>query len=361
MLDKELYKDTFSVLKASEDTLSEVMKMTTHRKRIRSKLMLTAATIAILAVALVGTAFAVNMFGFRDLIIPNPDLVFNFDDFEGTEEEYKAMSPDGSLDDFTVPMSNLLLAGFAGSPEFEAAMEWENRDRITYVDGVAVRWDQEADIFVNAETGEFFAEGIMIVENQETLDSIPPEDLEGWVVIFESERDDIPEIYWWYGASSWADVDLINEIAERHGLVLYGALFNHYRDWKDFQTSIANEPFIDKADDFFTLYPGYRWESGTFQFDAQYGDIWFQLRSSRRGTFDTVMISNIDISAFSDEWVYENIHGTSLLLAQSATQSFIIADTEIAFIVISLHAGNSLLTHSDLEHFADLFDFNQLK
>jgi len=332
--------------------------------------MLFAATVAILTVALVGTAFAVNMFGFRDLIIPRPDLTVTFDEFQGAEEQYKAMSPDGTLEDFTIPMNELLLAGFVGSPEFEAAMEWQNRDRITYVDGVAVRWDQEADIFVNAETGAFFAERIMVVEDQETLDSMPPEDLEGWVVILESDRDDVPEVYQWYGASSWVEVDLINDIVERHGLVLYGELF-HYYHWAEFETGIASEPFIDDSDGSFTLYPGYRWESGTFQFGAQYGDIWFSLRSSRKGTFDTVMISNIDISEFSDEWVYENIHDTRLLLVQSAYQSFIIADMETAFITVSIHAGSGtgtnwdeatrFLTRSDLEHFADLIDFGRLK
>ncbi|MCL2828438.1 MAG: hypothetical protein FWD99_06835 [Oscillospiraceae bacterium] len=373
MLDKNLYKDTFSVLKASEDTLSEVLKMTTHRKRITSKALLIAATVAILTIALVGTAFAVNMFGLRDLMIPHPDHIFSFDEFQGTEEQFKAMSPDGTLDDFAIPMGEMVLAGFAGSPEFEAAVEWLNRDRTIYIDGVGVRWDQEADIFVNAETGTFFAEGIMTVENQETLDSIPPEYLEGYVVRL-CERDDIPEVYQWHGASSWADVDKINEIIERHGLVLYGALFDYYntnRSWEEFQASVANGSIIDNSGNNFTLYPGYRWESGTFQFDAQYGDIWFSLRSSRKGTFDTVMLTNMDMNAFSDEWAFENQHGTTLILVPGVNMSFIIADTGTAFIIVSIHAGTESrvdwegatlrLTRSELEHFADLIDFGQLK
>jgi len=363
MLDKNLYKDTFSVLKASEDTLSEVLKMTTHRKRITSKAMLFAATVAILTIALVGTAFAVNMFGLRDLMIPHPDHIFSFDEFQGTEEQFRAMSPDGTLNDFAIPMGEMVLAGFAGSPEFKAAMEWRNRDRIIYIDGVGVRWDQEADIFVNAETGAFFAEGIMTVENQETLDSIPPERLEGYIVRL-CERNDIPEVYQWHGASSWADVDKINEIIERHGLVLNGALSEYYgnnRTWKEFQTSIANEPFIDNSNDVFTLYPGFKFETGSFNFDAQYGDIWFQFRSNRKGTFDTGALTNVDISIISDEWAFENKYGGTLILAQGVNMSFIVADTETAFIVVSIHAGTGLLTRSELEHFADLIDFDQLK
>jgi hypothetical protein len=52
---RELYKDTFSKLNASEGTLSEVLKMTDKRKRISIKALLVAA---VLAVALSATAFA---------------------------------------------------------------------------------------------------------------------------------------------------------------------------------------------------------------------------------------------------------------------------------------------------------------
>ena len=378
MLDKELYKNTFSVLKASEDTLSEVMKMTTHRKRIISKVLLIAATVAILAVALVGTAFAANMFGIRDLLVQKSDSIVTFDDFPGTEEQYKVMNPDGTLGNFTVPTGNLLLSGFAGRPEFDAVMEWLNRDSVAYVDidgvSVGVRWDWEAEGFVNSETGEFVTKGIMVVDSQKTLDSLTPEELEDYIVILRSDLDEIPEVYRWYGVLSWGDVEKINEIVDRHGLVLYGEHFDYYsnnRSWDEFQASVANGQFVDNSGANFTLYPGYRWESGTFKFDAKYDGIEFSLRSSRKGTFDTVMITNIDINSFTDEWAYENVHGTNLLLVQSSNQSFIIADTETAFIVVSLGAetatGTDLnratlhITRSELENFADMIDFRQLK
>jgi len=364
----------------SPELLSKVKYNTIkERPAVRSyyrsrRIIAIAATIGTL-ITLSTIAIAANTFGLRDMIIPNPGYTVSFDDFPGTEEDYRAMSPDGTLDDFTVPMDELLLAGIAGSPEYEAAMEWRNRDVITYIDGIGnVRWDKESDFFVNAETGEFVAKGIMVFDSQETLDSTPPEDIEGYIVLLEGHNDDIPEIYKWYGAFSWADVDKLNEIVERHGLVLYGEMFDYYgnnRSWNDFQDSITNEPFVDNSNNNFTLYPGYRWESGTFQFDAQYGDIWFQLRSSRKGTFDTVIINNIDISEFSDEWVYENANGTKLVLVQSANQSFILADTKTAFIAVSLGGGTQektswdgatiLLTRNEIENFADLIDFNQLK
>lgn len=367
MLDKNLYKDTFSALTASDETLSEIMNATIHRKRRTPKAISIVATVAILTVALAGTAFSANVFGVRDFIIPNPHLAFTSVDVQ---------PEDAPLDDAEVPMSELLLAGFLNSPEYQAAMEWRNRNQSAYVylEGIGnVRWDEESAAFVHAETGAFVTKGIMTVENQETLDSLTPEELEDYIVIL-CRRDELPEVYQWYWASSWAEVEVIDEIAERHGLALYGEIFNYYhenRSWEEFQASIATEPFIDNADAAFTLHPGYRWEGGTFQFDAQYGDIWFQFRSNRKGVFDVVIAGHADRPAFTDEWVYENVHGTTLLLAQRADQSLILADTETAFILISIGAGTGtrtdwegatlLLTPSDLEHFADLIDFSQLR
>jgi len=293
------------------------------------------------------------------------------DDFQGTEEQYMAMSPDGTLDDFSIPMGQIFLGGLVGSPEYEAAMEWKNRG--FSIEGIGeVRWDEEAEGLVNVETGEFVAKGVLFADSQETVDSISAEELDGFIIIIEGEID-IPERYRWYGASTWSDVEKLNEIIERHGLVLHGELFDYYngnRSWGEFRASIAKEEFIDNSSNNFTLYPGYRFESGTFKFDAQYDNFRFSLRSSRKGTFDDVIISNIDINEFSSEWSYENIHGATLTLVQSEFISFIIADTETAFIVVFIHAGTTPivdwegatihLAPGDLENFADLIDFSQL-
>ena len=63
------------------------------------------------------------------------------------------------------------------------------------------------------------------------------------------------------------------------------------------------------------------------------------------------------------------MHGTELLLMQSANQSFIIAETETAFVVVNLSVGPEgamndaryLLDRNELEHFADLINFRQLR
>ena len=345
------------------------------RSFYRSRRIVAVAAVIVTFFTISTIAIAANTFGLRDLIIPQQDYTVSYDGFSGTEEQYRAMSPDGTLDDFTVTMNELLLAGIAGSPEYEAAMEWRTRDHFYYVDGIGkIRWDVESQTMVDAETGEYIADAIMYFDSQETLDSMTPEELEGLIVMLESEQDDIPELYRRYGANSLSDVEKINEITAKYGLVLYGELTDYYnngRSWNEFQNSIAIAPFVDNSDNLFVLHPGYRWESGTFQFDGQYDGAGFQLRSSRKGVFDTVILGHIDLSEYSDEWVYENTHGTKLILVQSPDYSFIIADTETSFIVVSLHAGtfektdwdgvSIHLTPSGLENIANSIDFSKLK
>ena len=58
MSDIETYKQTMMKIKPSEDTLSEVMKMTKDKRGTAPKTLLIAAVLCVLTFALVGTAFA---------------------------------------------------------------------------------------------------------------------------------------------------------------------------------------------------------------------------------------------------------------------------------------------------------------
>ena len=345
MFDKELYKNTFSVLKASENTLSEVMKMTTKRKRRVSKTLLVAAIISILTVAFVGTAFATNFFGLRSLTLPTPtpDAVITFENFPGTEEEYIEINPDGTLEDFIVERNpDLFISGFIDSPEHNAAVEWRE-----YLNS---REDEVSNIRRDPETGELV--------NADTDEPLP----------------NIPERYVWYGVGSQEGIDKLHEIAEKHGLVLLGEMFTYdlweTHQWEQFQANIANAHFVDDTDGSVSFFPNYRFENKSFKFEGYYNDTYFGFYSNRKGTFNPVVMSDFNITAYNDEWVYRNIHGTELLLFQSNIQSLIILDTDTAFTLISLHAGNEvlrlddkefMLTRSELEHFADLFDFTKLR
>jgi len=58
MSNLETYKKTMMTLNASEDTLSEVMKMTKSKRKTPTKTLLVAAVVSVLTFALVGTALA---------------------------------------------------------------------------------------------------------------------------------------------------------------------------------------------------------------------------------------------------------------------------------------------------------------
>ena len=346
---KEKAAQTISVERVRELTLSRLpVTVATqyvpgaanrHRPAKRFRPAVAILVSVLLLAALCGAAYAVNLFGIRDLIMPNPITVMTYDDFPGTEDEYREIHPDGTLEDVT--MHYLSLQGFAGSPEYEAMVEWT-----TFVDN-------------------YITENTTIYHDP---DSDGPTGEDGGSEIGEDGGSGryIPNEYTWYGVYTLEMLDKLNEILETYGLIINGEVHD-YGNWYDFRESIATGQFLDES--MITAFPGYIWDSGTFQFDGRHGDIWFQLRSCHKGTFDYVLAMVDDISEFSDEWVYINAHGDELLLAQSPAQSLVIAETETAFMVISLHSGpehaafgtRTLIDRNGLEQFADLFDIEQLR
>lgn len=326
MLEKELYKETFSKLKASEDTLSDVIKILSYKKRNLTKIFLVAAIITILSAVMFITAYAVNLFGLRDMLLPDdiPPIMLLVDN-EGKEiinpglpwEEFVETNPDAV--EMEYHLDSVVLQGFPGSPEYEAAQMW---------------WRMHQTPF----------EGVRLSPK---------------------------------------------EIAEVHGLIYQSQddLTNYYEidrnDFEPFLARIAYEPFI-KEDESLLVFPGSVYDLGTFNFGGWYGNSEFSMRSTRKGTFDTAFWQVTDINTF--EWSYNNINGSELLLMQSKNYSVIIADTEAAFIVITINGGMEpfynewcvkefqdgtenpsvqtvliQITQADLEEFADMIDFTKLK
>ena len=71
MLDKKTYKDTFSALHASGDTLKEVYDMIEKRRRgSLGRSFLAVAAVVALMLALCAVAYAADWFGFRALLRP---------------------------------------------------------------------------------------------------------------------------------------------------------------------------------------------------------------------------------------------------------------------------------------------------
>ena len=284
MLEKELYKKTFSMLKASENTLSEVLEITNRKKRFSAKTLLIAAVITILSVGLIGTAIGTNLFRMRDMLLPSgiPQRTFLVDS-RGKEiineglpwDEFVKENPDATevtvILDSVIKLDSVVLQGLPGSPEFDAAQMY---------------WQMHMQPYDGARLSP-------------------------------------------------------NEIAEAHGLIYETptALTNYYEidpnDFESFQERIATAPFLSES---LEAFPGYVYNLGTFSFTGYYGENVFDMHHTRKGTFHIAFYQVTDVSVF-DEWEYTNIHGTDVMLMQDDRYSIILADTETAFIMITIHGG----------------------
>jgi len=278
MLEKELYKKTFKMLKASENTLSEVLEITNRKKRFSARTLLVAAVITVLSVGLIGTAIAANLFGMRDMLLPNkaPPMTILVDD-EGKEiinhgqawDDFVRENP--AATEVEVKLDSVVIHGLPGSPEYKAAQMWWSTHMQPY-DGVILS----------------------------------------------------PE-----------------EIAELHGLV-FEDVNNHTdyneinpNDFEPFLARIATESFLDEA---FETTPGFVYDLGSFSFTGYYGESSFNFNHTRKGTFHLAFSQVEDVSAF-ESWEYTNIYGSDMFLMQDNRSSIILADTETAFIMITIHGG----------------------
>ncbi|MCL2828841.1 MAG: hypothetical protein FWD99_08930 [Oscillospiraceae bacterium] len=278
----------------------------TRRKSVRGRKplfrnLLIAALCLLFVVS--ATAFGTNFFGFglQDMALPSPEpIVFEY--------------PDGTVEEFSMTLISLQ---HPDTPEHAAAVAWQTFLNAYDIDATGGNWS------------------------------------------------DVSPEYRIYGAYSLEMVEKIREITAYYELSLLGEMLD-IRTEEEFHASIAYGPFLNDAIDWFT---GYQFESGTFQGDGQFGNIGFQLRFARRGVFDYVFLNVGDIADFT-EWTFQNTFGMPMLLLQSTHASLIILETEAASIRVNILAGTAgdrwnpdapPFGPSDLEHFANLIDFGQLR
>lgn len=254
----------------------------------------------------VGTAaIAANFFGLRDLLLP------------GTENIYTYGRPDGTT--VELPRQLISLQGFVGSPEFAAAIEWLD--------------------FYNT----FDVESAFI----EYADWQPPDE------------------YLHYSMNSPNAIDVIDEIIQKHGLSLKGRILD-IKTKAEFRETIAYGPlFTDDS----IVYMGTVYESGSYDFFADYRNVHFGFTACRKGTFNTIFMNIGDINGY-EQWDYTNVHGTKLFLAQNTFQSIMILETDTYFMVAEVFAGTEgslwvpyspRFNSNDLEGLADIIDFTQLR
>lgn len=260
------------------------------RRRSGRMLAVLAACVGLL-LALSTAAYAANWFGLRDLLLP---LLTG-----GAEEGTAAIS----------------LAGYQGSPEWQALAEW------------------------NAFVADYDPDGEIYQETEGRLDA-------------SLARYSCYQVY------SREMAGQMDAIAAKYGLKLHTALFDLHE----------HPELLDPLGDFLEGgggYFDYMYEDGTFQMEGtmELGDAgaWdFQLLRSVRGTFHDAMLEIGDPSDYQERRCAAAC-GVTVTLALSPGRGLILAQLQDSFVTVLLPGGrDNGLRFSHLEELADRIDFSAL-
>lgn len=303
-MNETLYRETFSQLHTSVVIGEEWFSGKQRRPRgfWKRTLLLAAAIAALLCCAF--TAYAVYQYSLADLVLPErPVPTQNPPDQAGDPEPAQK------------PEDVVTLAGLRGSPEYQAAVEWQ-----AFLDS----YDQDHEILnaIGNEMTEVFLKYTYFVYTQEMADAL--------------ER-----------------------IAAKYDLDL------HWEDW----VIASQEELIAQTGDFLgtiQAYGGIMKDGGTFHFDGAAatadGEI-FSLQFSRcaKGYLDETVLYIGHLEDY-DQWQYQTASGVTVFLARSDYKGLIYADLEGAFVTVHVTPSADQVGFAGqyLEQIADRFDWNML-
>lgn len=221
-----------------------------------------------------------------------------------------------------VPVNIISLSGLAGSPNFQAAQEWNEFESNYDMTAAA----QEAD-----NTG------------------------------FQR-----PELYDAYPAYNQELMDKLDEIAEKYALELLGptAVFQTWENHVFFESLKLDSLLLPDPSAQVDYLSGYFYQGGSFK-------ISYWLTMTGEGQYDQPILMstfysdkdylNTVISVFGDpstyeEWNYTTKNGTQLLLVKSTGYARIFRDREDAFLSIYLDTG--AMSREQLQQIAEVFDYS---
>lgn len=311
---KERYKEVFAQIHPMRGFDPEHMYVRTGNRNMMKKLVCVAAVVAVLT-SVCFTAYAVNLFGLRDLLLPRQHEVQYPVDEENVDREQQAYIGD-----------MISLAGYNETPEARATAEWQ---------AFLNSYDQDGAILGqigNALTG------------------------------FE-------EVYGFYQVYTQEMADKLEEIIAKYNLKLHTVMLD------DLYT---DEALCDQVGGDFLgenrAYSAYMYEDGTLKFDGEidleeYGHLDYQFQRCVRGSFTDILLNIVDVRDYA-EWNYVTKSGIPVTLALAPHKALIIADLPDSFVTVNVLAGtetstDDIFSHGpfdaeDLERFADSFDFSVL-
>ena len=296
-MDKKLYRETFSQLHADLVINEEWFTMKKRRPRglWKRTAVLAAAIAALLCCAL--TAYAVYQYSLGDLSV-------------GKHEVHYPNDPsDPSLGQHPEMVEMITLAGFQGSPEYQAAMEWlDYTEHYDIVNGGTP---------LGGESAHYAEYNVCTREAALALEAIA--DKYG----LKLARD------------SW--------VAENRELMIQELGSDFF-------------PGIERAGG------GYILDSGTFHVESEIpmenGD-WldFQFGFTAKGYVDDVILVIGDMALY-EQWQYQTNSGVTVLMALSGHKGLVYADLAHGFVLINVLEGTDTgATKADLEQLADGIDW----
>ena len=290
--------------------------------RMKIKRIVTFALAAVLILALGVTGYAVYRGRVQDLVMKSSeeDIVLVDEDSDivlvGEAEEQPAAEPHAVPYDPLAGGSDMIsLQGFAGSPEYQAALAWAE-----FLHG----YDRDGSVLAS-------------VGNNPTP----------W------DEKYAPA----YNVYSQEMADALESIAAEYGLTFHTGFAS---------ASIAElrERFGDFCSAIRDGY-GYCYAAGSFQCDCETNKGMFQVRRCMKGVLDAVSLNIRDAEEY-EQWEYTTTRGETVLLALAPHHAMIISESEQSFTVVNVMAGSeasssgAVISAAELEELADSFDFSIL-
>lgn len=223
------------------------------------------------------------------------------------------------------------LQGYAGTPNYNAALEWQQ---------FLEAYDQDGELLKKADTDDF----------------------------------QVPMEYMSYNCYTQEMKDEIDALCQKYGLELLGSAYFPDNVYQMFMNLGIDTIVAEYTVAQFSLYSGYYYQNGTFSLEGDATllyenspwpySITFQYRCVMKNAFDGVSLAVGDIEDY-DQWNYTLADGTETLIAISSEKALMIVDKEDYFVTINIlnpyirdiQQGEVHMDRAAMEAFADSFGF----
>ena len=282
-----------------EKFIAEAAPGKTMNKRRGWRSMTIIAACVCLLVSLSIVAYATNLFGLRDLLLPMGQT-------DQTNNEHMQIFPEHP---------RLSLSGYMNTPESQALSEWR--------------------AFLNQ------------YDKDHTIPNSGSDHL-----------DESIQRYVCYSVYTKEMADELERIASKYGLKLHTQIFDLVAHP---ELLTPCEGYLGENQGFATyMYEDGSFHVDGIASAPNFGTVDFQLQRSVRGTFHDITLSLVNITDYQ-EWEYETIHKVPVVLALGPSRALVLADLDDSFVIISFLTGtNNGLTGTTLENLADSFDLSKL-